>query len=94
MAFHELATNAAKYGALSVPAGRVNISWQTGGKVGAKRLEIAWIERNGPRIEAFPQMGFGMRLVIEMIDYELTGVAKVNFCPEGLFAGLRSSSCQ
>ena len=84
MALHELATNAAKFGALSVPAGRVDISWQTGGKAGAKRLEIAWIERNGPRIETFPAMGFGMRLVIEMIDYELTGVAKVNFRPEGL----------
>ena len=84
MALHELATNAIKYGALSVPAGRVDISWQTGGKAGTKRLEIAWIERNGLRIEAFPQMGFGMRLVIEMIDYELTGVAKVNFRPEGL----------
>ena len=54
MALHELATNAAKYGAHSVPAGRIEISWQTGGKAGAERLEIAWIERNGPRIEAFP----------------------------------------
>lgn len=83
MALHELATNAAKYGALSIPEGRVELAWQTGGEAGAKRLEIGWIERNGPRIDALPNMGFGTRLVVQMIDYELDGVAKLNFRPDG-----------
>ena len=50
LALHELATNAAKYGALSVPQGRVTIEWELAGEPGeARRLLLRWRERNGPQ---------------------------------------------
>jgi two-component system CheB/CheR fusion protein len=84
MALHELASNATKYGALSVPGGRVTLSWQVAATGTKKKLSLLWNERNGPRIEAFPSMGLGTRFIVQSIDYELEGVAKLNFNPEGL----------
>lgn len=80
----ELASNAAKYGALSVPAGRAELAWTVRDDAGTKWLSLDWKERNGPRIETFPSMGFGTRFITQSIDYELEGVAKLTFRPEGL----------
>lgn len=57
--FHELATNAAKYGALSVPEGRLTISWERSND----RLEIHWTEAKGPRVDPPTRCGFGSRLL-------------------------------
>jgi len=84
LALNELASNAAKYGALSVPAGRVELTWAVRDDAGKKWLALTWNERNGPRIEAFPSMGFGTRFVTQSIDFELEGVAKLIFHPDGL----------
>ncbi len=61
--FHELATNAAKYGALSCPDGRVLVSWN----VGTAGLQIAWQEVGGPPVRTPTREGFGSRFVRQML---------------------------
>ena len=62
LAFHELATNAVKYGALSNGSGEVDVSWTTTG-VGADRVDIVWRERGGPAVEPPARRGFGSMLL-------------------------------
>ena len=82
---HELTTNAAKYGALSMPEGRVSIRWhrapngQTAGP-----LVIAWIETGGPPVEVSSNSGFGSSVITELVPYELGGTARLVFSPEGV----------
>lgn len=71
---HELATNAAKYGALSMPQGRIVVSWLFEGK----RLTMVWTEINGPRVEAPSRHGFGTRLVTRALA-TVGGSAEVDF---------------
>jgi two-component sensor histidine kinase len=82
MAFHELATNAAKYGALSNPNGMVRIHWtiEPDGKV----LKLCWEERGGPVIGEPQRRGFGLRLIENGLERELSGKVSVNFRAEGL----------
>jgi PAS domain S-box-containing protein len=81
MAFHELATNAAKYGALSVPNGRVEIRWDaTLGHLGTpSRLQIGWHEQGGPPVHAPARRGFGTKFIESSISFELGGTAKMSF---------------
>jgi two-component sensor histidine kinase len=81
MALHELATNAAKYGALSVPAGRVSIRWQCDDVSG---LSILWTESNGPPVAAPTRTGLGFVLIKGMIEYELGGRVEVDFAESGV----------
>ncbi|HTK35790.1 MAG TPA: MEDS domain-containing protein [Caulobacteraceae bacterium] len=80
LALHELATNAAKYGALSVQAGRIEIRWlfEPG------RLRLIWQERGGPRVSPPARRGFGSRLLEEAISRDLAGGATVEYAPEGV----------
>ena len=86
MAFHELATNAAKYGALSQPGGRVELRWRPvepqGG--GGKLLQIDWVEQGGPPVSEPQQRGFGSKLIEGGIKAELGGSARLSFAREGL----------
>ncbi len=85
MAFHELATNAAKHGALSMPAGRVRVSWQEAeadGRAPAPFLE--WRESNGPPVRPPERRGFGSRLIQMGIAHELGGEVRLDFDPSGL----------
>lgn len=82
MAFHELATNAAKYGALSSAAGQVQADWKMD-REGAL-LTIAWGELGGPLIEAEPTPGFGSRLLRQIITRELAGQLDIRFEREGV----------
>jgi two-component sensor histidine kinase len=86
MAFHELATNAAKYGALSAPAGRVEIHWQSVRVADHRRsvLRIDWIEQEGPAVTHPQQRSFGSKLIEGSIAAELGGTAHLAFAPEGL----------
>jgi two-component sensor histidine kinase len=63
LVLHELGTNAAKYGALSTPRGRVNLSWLIDDVDGAQNLEIEWREKGGPQVEAPERQGFGSTLI-------------------------------
>jgi two-component sensor histidine kinase len=80
MAFHELATNALKHGALSVPEGRVKIFWNI---TEAGRVVVHWTESSGPRVEPPTRKGFGTRLLEQGIARELDGVAEADYCAEG-----------
>ncbi|HEX2762912.1 MAG TPA: HWE histidine kinase domain-containing protein [Allosphingosinicella sp.] len=80
MAIHELGTNAAKYGALSVDAGRVRISWFLEGD----RLRLVWEERGGPPVSPPSRQGFGSRLIERGLEMDLGGRASLHFEPAGL----------
>ncbi len=82
MAVHELATNAAKYGALSVPAGRVAVSWSV--VPGDPRwLTFRWEEKNGPPVREPTHRGFGTRLVRSLAS-ELGGEVRLAYEPSGV----------
>jgi two-component sensor histidine kinase/PAS domain-containing protein len=87
MAMHELATNASKYGALSVPQGTVTIDW-TVRDDGAPRVDVTWIERGGPKVEPPGASGFGTKLIERVVGYDLDGKANLSFEPGGLRAVL------
>lgn len=83
MALHELCTNAAKYGALSSPEGRVQLRWeieQTG------RLSVTWQELDGPPVVVPERRGFGSRLLERGLFLEPEGRVEIDFRPEGVVA--------
>jgi PAS domain S-box-containing protein len=63
LGLHELATNAAKYGALSTPDGRVSLTWSVDGEGDARRLRLTWREGGGPKVREPARKGFGSRLI-------------------------------
>ncbi|MDX8534429.1 CheR family methyltransferase [Mesorhizobium sp. VK25A] len=81
MVFFELASNAAKYGALSVDTGRVEVSWHFA-KPGV--LSINWKEIGGPRVEEPSRRNFGTTFIQQSLEYELGGSVELNFRPSGL----------
>jgi two-component sensor histidine kinase len=85
MAFHELATNATKYGALSSPEGRVDLGWR------AERdaVMLDWREAGGPTVAAPTRRGFGSRLIERGLAVELGSEAAFSFLPEGLACAIR-----
>jgi PAS domain S-box-containing protein len=80
VALHELATNAAKYGALSVPKGQVELKWSHGAD---ERLILRWTEIGGPAVQTPARQGFGSRVVKRMIG-QLKGKARFDWRPQGL----------
>jgi PAS domain S-box-containing protein len=88
MVFHELATNAAKYGALSTPHGCVDVRWGATRGLGGFRLSLDWIERDGPRVTPPTRRGFGSRLVEGSVAGELGGSAELEFAETGFRARL------
>jgi two-component system CheB/CheR fusion protein len=84
MAFHELAINAAKYGALSVPGGQVDVRWRTRKVAEGRRLLLSWIESGGPPVTPPRRQGFGTRLIGDGLGFELDGEAKLEFPPQGV----------
>ena len=91
MAMHELATNALKYGALSVDAGRVAVCWRVEEVSGVDRLHIEWREQGGPPVTPPKQRGFGSRLVERGLAMELNGKADIAFRPEGVVCEITAS---
>jgi PAS domain S-box-containing protein len=84
MAVHELATNAAKYGALSSSDGRIEVSWVAKANGSAPRLQLCWREENGPPVAKPTHKGFGTRLLEHGIEAELGGSALIEFAPSGV----------
>ncbi|WP_376705826.1 CheR family methyltransferase [Mesorhizobium sp. ISC25] len=82
MAIHELATNAAKYGALSKPAGRIVVKWS----VADGTFRLTWSEKGGPRIKEPTDSGFGLTLLRGEIGYRLGGKVETSFHSNGLEA--------
>ena len=79
MAFHELSTNAGKYGALSDPHGRIEVAWAAGDG----RLTLSWTERDGPRVEAPSRTGFGGVVIDRMVRGALEGEIQLDYAPQG-----------
>jgi two-component sensor histidine kinase len=90
MVFHELATNAAKYGALSIAGGRVTVSWRVAHPASdAACLHLEWCERDGPTFEQPRKSGFGSRLIQAGIVHELGGEVHPQFTPDGVCYKIR-----
>ncbi|HET6521714.1 MAG TPA: ABC transporter substrate-binding protein, partial [Geminicoccaceae bacterium] len=91
MALHELATNAAKYGALSAPAGRVRVAWTVEGEGEAPEgtLALHWRETGGPPVTPPERRGFGSTVIGRSLAYELDGSAEMDFAPGGVRCTIR-----
>ena len=83
LAFHELATNAIKYGALSLPAGKVSVSWALQ-DAAPGALALNWIEQSGPPVSAPERKGFGHVVIGEMVERSLGAKVAMEFAAEGL----------
>ena len=93
MAVHELATNAAKYGALSNDRGEVVIAWQLApGEGGEKDFLLSWTERNGPPVPAPTHKGLGSFIVTRLFKHSLNGEVTQDFAPEGVHWSIRATA--
>ena len=85
MVLHELGTNAAKYGALSTPQGRVLVRWGWRSNGGAPAtLALEWHEQGGPAVTVPAQAGYGTSVIRDLIPYELGGTVELEFAPDGV----------
>jgi PAS domain S-box-containing protein len=82
LALHELATNAAKHGALSSPGGKITLDWQ----LESDALTLHWTENGGPRIAHPTQRSFGLKVIAASIEQQLGGKASFDWNPNGLRA--------
>ena len=87
LALHELATNAAKYGALSTSGGSVSLTWTAH----SDRFSMTWSEQGGPSVEVPQRKGFGSRLIQDNLAKELDGSVDVRYEPTGLVFELETS---
>ncbi len=86
LAVHELATNAAKFGALSVSGGSVSVDWK---QVEEGLAEVEWCERGGPEVSDSRQRGFGTELIEKIVAHELRNPVKLDFEQQGVRCILR-----
>ena len=92
MALNELATNAGKYGALSSPAGRVEVAWDLERADGAERFVISWRESGGPPVTKPTRTGFGSTVISNVARMSLDADVYLEFKPRGLIWRLQCSS--
>ncbi|RZS82272.1 two-component sensor histidine kinase [Phyllobacterium myrsinacearum] len=84
IALHELATNAAKHGALSSARGRVRVSWQTETGLDESRVVIHWVESDGPRVTPPAARGLGERLIERSLDKVLSSSVRLSYPETGM----------
>jgi two-component sensor histidine kinase len=84
MAFQELVTNAVKYGALSAPAGKIDIAWTILDKENGQHLLLRWKESGGPAVNAPSRRGFGSRLIERSLAQDLDGEVTIDFATTGV----------
>jgi two-component sensor histidine kinase len=85
MVMHELATNAAKYGALSQPDGVVSVHWRLASPGSQEpALKIEWNEIGGPRVAAPARQGYGIGIIRDLLTYELGGNVDLTFARRGV----------
>ena len=80
LALHELATNASKFGSLSVPHGSIDLTWSNSNHA----FTLKWQETGGPAVTPPARRGFGSRLLVEGLARELSGGVELKYAPEGL----------
>jgi PAS domain S-box-containing protein len=88
MGFHELATNATKYGALSVPGGKVKVAWETIADP-AETVLLTWSESGGPLVRPPVRKGLGSSLVEHALASEFAGEIEITFPPQGVVCTMR-----
>lgn len=88
MVLNELATNAVKYGALSVAGGSVGVSWGMERQADTKQLVLTWREFGGPAVTPPTRRGLGSRLMERCIERDLGGELDLAYFPEGLVCGI------
>ncbi|MDF3063941.1 MAG: histidine kinase [Microvirga sp.] len=91
MALQELATNAAKYGALSVPGGQVEVIWATEPRPSGLLLKFDWAESGGPPVAAPERRGFGTRLIEQSLARDLEAEVTLDFAPGGLTCSISAA---
>jgi two-component system CheB/CheR fusion protein len=84
MVFYELATNAAKYGALSTRGGQIDIQWRIGRMDDREAVSLSWVEHGGPAVKTDAQDGFGTAFVKRSIEYEISGHVELELRPSGI----------
>ncbi len=90
MVFHELATNSAKFGALSAESGRVSVRWSLRCAERAERwLSLRWEESGGPLVVQPTRCGFGTSVIRDLVPYELGGTVELAHLPEGICCNLQ-----
>lgn len=85
---HELASNALRYGALSVPGGSVNIGWTVSEHGGTRRLQVIWSEQGGPLVRQPDREGFGMILIRRSLAKVMSSEVRHEFRPDGVHAAI------
>jgi two-component sensor histidine kinase len=85
LAIHELATNALKYGALSVPGGSVSLTWSTKPSNAGEAVEFVWKEKGGPAPALPKKTGFGSRMIKSVVAREKSGHVEIDYPPDGVF---------
>lgn len=84
LALHELATNALKYGALSVPEGTVSFTWSVAPTTEGQQVSFLWKERGGPPPQPPAKAGFGLRVIKSVTAREKSGRVEIDYPPDGL----------
>ena len=81
---HELVTNAAKYGALSIPGGHVLVNWDRKPNGDRAKLSLVWQELDGPTVKSEAQSSYGTDLIRNLIPHELGGKVDLMFASQGV----------
>jgi two-component sensor histidine kinase len=89
LALHELATNAAKYGALSTETGKVTVRWGFRSVDGKDGFEVTWTEAGGPPVEEPKRKGFGRMMIERLVPRAIDGTSDLVFDPKGIRWTLR-----
>jgi two-component sensor histidine kinase len=90
MAIHELATNAVKHGALSVPEGKLRVTWAIESAANDEILQLDWVESCGPAVTPPAEHGFGMMLIERGLQQDMSAEIRVEFPVTGVRARLRA----
>lgn len=91
MSLHELCTNATKYGALSIPTGKVTILWWIEGADDAAIFNLTWTESGGPPVDAPTSTGFGSTLIKEILASQIRGTVIVDYAITGFICTVKAS---
>jgi two-component sensor histidine kinase len=84
LVFHELVTNAVKYGSLSNETGTITVRWKRTKHEQGEHAHIEWVESGGPPIDSKGDSGFGSLLIESSIAHDLAGTLDTQFTPNGL----------
>lgn len=84
MAIHELTTNAVRFGSLSAPEGKVDVTWSVTIAANGRRLDFEWVETGGPKVKKPRHKGFGTRLVDIVLPGQIQAKADITYAREGV----------